>query len=60
MPVESQSQWRLMKGLCEGSIKERPGLPSRETACEFLRASKEQNIKALAEHVKRKEVRNGG
>jgi len=54
-PVESKSQFRLMKGLCEGSIKERPGLPSRETACEFVRASKEQNIKALAEHVKKKE-----
>ena len=43
-----------MKGPCEGSIKERPGLPSREVACEFVRASKEQNIKALAEHVKKK------
>jgi len=54
-PVKSKSQWRLMAGLCSGSIKERPGLPSRETACEFVRASKEQNIKALAEHAKKKE-----
>ena len=54
-PVRSKSQFRLMQGLCSGSIKERPGLPSREVACEFIRASKEQNIKALAEHAKKKE-----
>ena len=54
MPIKSESQWRLMKGLCDGSIKERPDLPSREVACEFIRASKEQNIKALAEHVKKR------
>lgn len=52
--LKSKSQFRLMAGLCSGSIKERPDLPSREVACEFLRAGKEQNIRALAEHVKKK------
>ena len=40
MPASTASQWRLMKGLCEGSIKPRKGLPSKAEACEYIKNQK--------------------
>ena len=36
MPAKSKAQFRLMKGIAEGSIKPRPGLPSKKVAKEFI------------------------
>jgi len=38
MPVKSRVQFKLMKGICEGSIK-RKGL-SKQVACEFVKGGK--------------------
>jgi hypothetical protein len=36
MPAKSKQQFKLMKGICQGSIKPRKGLPSKQQACEFV------------------------
>jgi len=36
MPAKSKSQWGLMKGIVEGSIPPRKGLPSKKVAREFI------------------------
>ena len=37
MPARSSAQWKLMKGICEGSIAPGKGKPTRKEACEFIR-----------------------
>ena len=41
MPATSKAQWKLMKGLCEGSIKPREDLPSKKQACEYIKGQPE-------------------
>ncbi len=43
MPAKSQAQFRLMKGICEGSIKPK-GKLTRKVACEYV---KDQSPKGL-------------
>jgi hypothetical protein len=50
MPTVSKSQFRLMKGICEGSIKPKDGI-SKKTACEFV---ENQSPKGLPEKKKAK------
>jgi hypothetical protein len=38
VPAQSSAQWKLMKGICEGSIPPGNGKPSRKEACEFIRS----------------------
>lgn len=51
MPAVSKKQWKLMKGICTGSIKPRKGLPSKKIACEFVSG---QSPKGLPRKVKKK------
>ena len=50
-PAVSKSQYRMMQGICKGSIKPRKGLPSKKTACEFIEKTK--NVKRLPERKKK-------
>ena len=43
-PAVSKSQYRLMKGVCKGSIKPRKGLPSKKTACEFIKGQSPKGL----------------
>ena len=52
MPVKSKSQFRLMAAICHGSLPDGHKGISKKVACEFVRASKDQNLKNLAERVK--------
>lgn len=36
MPAKSKQQFKLMKGICKGSIPKRKGLPSKTVACEYI------------------------
>lgn len=54
MPVKSLSQWRLFKAICEGNLPDGHKGISKDTACSFVRETKEGNLKKLAEHVKEK------
>jgi len=51
MPAKSKAQWKLMKGIAEGSIKPRKGLPSKAQAQEFIGG---QSPKGLPKRVKKK------
>lgn len=51
MPAKSKQQFKLMKGIAEGSIKHRKGLPSRKAAQEFI---DHQSPKHLPRRVKKK------
>ena len=51
MPAKSKKQFKLMKGICSGSIKPREGLPSKEQACEFVQG---QSPKGLPKKVRKK------
>ena len=50
-PAKSKAQYRLMRGICSGSIKPRKGLPSKKTACEFIKG---QSSKGLPGKARRK------
>jgi len=50
MPAKSKKQFKLMKGICEGGIKHRRGLPSKKVACEYVAG---QSPKGLPKHVKK-------
>ena len=52
MPAKSKSQWRLMKGIAEGSIKPRKGLPTKAQAREFI--ASQSTPKGLKERKRRK------
>lgn len=52
MPVKSKAQYKLMAAICYGSLPDGHKGISKEVACEFVRAAKNQNLKKLAEHVK--------
>jgi hypothetical protein len=49
-PAKSASQFRLMKGICSGSIKPKDGI-TKKTACEFV---ENQSPKGLPEKKKSK------
>jgi len=51
MPAKSKQQFKLMKGIAEGSIKPRKGLPSKNVAEEFV---DHQSPKGLPKRVKKK------
>lgn len=51
MSAKSKQQFKLMKGIAEGSIKPRKGLPSKKVAEEFV---DHQSPKGLPKHVKKK------
>ena len=51
MPAKSKQQFKLMKGICAGSIRPRKGLPSKKVACEFVKG---QSPKGLPRKKKRK------
>jgi len=57
MPATSQAQYRLMKGICEGTYPDGYRGISKKLACEFVQGMKEDDIKDLAErlHPKKKE-----
>jgi len=50
MPAESKAQFKLMKGIAEGSIKPRKGLPSKKVAQEFIKG---QSPKGLPKRKKK-------
>ena len=43
MPAKSKAQFRMMKGICAGSIKPK-GTLTREQACEFVRGQKAKGL----------------
>jgi hypothetical protein len=51
-PAKSKSQFRLMKGICEGNIEPTDGI-TKKVACEFVK--NHQSPKGLPEKVKKKE-----
>jgi len=50
MPAKSKKQFKLMKGIAEGGIKPRKGLPSKKVAKEFVKG---QSPKGLPTKKKR-------
>ncbi len=52
MPFKSQAQARLMQGIANGTYPSGYRGISKKVADDFVRDSKEQDIKKLAEHVK--------
>ena len=54
MPFKSQAQARLMFGISNGTYPDGYRGVSKKVADDFVRDSKEQDIKKLAEHVKPK------
>ena len=44
MPAKSKKQFRLLKGICEGGIKPRPGLPSKKVACEYVKGQSPKGL----------------
>jgi len=44
MPARSKQQFKLMKGIAEGDIKHRPGLPSRKVAKEYIRGQSPKGL----------------
>ena len=44
MPAKSKQQWKLMKGICSGSIKPRKDLPSKKVACEFVKGQSPKGL----------------
>jgi len=55
MPAKSKAQFRLMKGIAEGGIKPRKGLPSKKEAAEFVEG---QSPKGLPERVKKRKKKS--
>jgi len=51
MPAKSKKQFKLMKGICEGGIKPRKGLPTKKVACEYVKG---QSPKGLAKRKRSK------
>jgi len=51
MPAKSKQQFKLMKGICEGSIPAGGKRPSKKVACEFVRG---QSPKGLPRKKKKK------
>jgi len=49
MPAKSKQQFKLMKGVCEGSIKPKRGL-TKKVACEFVQG---QSPKGLPKRKKK-------
>ena len=56
MPFKSQAQARLIQGVANGTYPDGYRGISKKVADDFVRDSKEQDIKKLAEHVKPKKV----
>jgi len=54
MPAKTIQQFRLAKGIAEGSIKHRPGLMSREVAREMVKG---QSPKGLPKKSKTKSIK---
>ena len=54
MPFKSQAQARLMFGISNGTYPDGYRGVSKKVADDFVRDSKEQDIKKLVEHVKPK------
>ncbi len=54
MPFKSQAQARLIQGVASGTYPDGYRGISKKVADNFVRDSKEQDIKKLAEHVKPK------
>lgn len=44
MPAKSKQQFKLMKGIAEGSIKPRKGLPSKSVACEYVKGQSPKGL----------------
>ena len=44
MPAKSIKQYNLMKGIAEGSIKYRPGLPTKKVAQEYIRGQSPKGL----------------
>jgi len=44
MPAKSKKQFKLMKGIAEGSIKARPGLPSKRVAKEYIKGQSPKGL----------------
>ena len=51
MPAVSQAQYRLMKGICDGTYPDGYRGISKKLACEFVQNTKEEDIKDLAERL---------
>jgi len=54
MPFKSQAQAKLMHGISNGTYPSGYRGISKKVADDFVRDSKEQDIKKLSEHVKPK------
>lgn len=54
MPAKSKAQFRLMKGIAEGTIPPRGSL-TKKVAKEFVKETK--SVKGLPEHAKKKRKR---
>ena len=54
MPAKSKQQYKLMKGIAEGSIKHKPGLPSKKTAQEYVKGQSPKGLpkKKAKQHYK--------
>lgn len=44
MPARSKVQFKLMKGICTGSIPRRKGLPSKSVACEYVKGQSPKGL----------------
>ncbi len=51
MPTVSRQQQKLMHGIASGSIKPRPGLPSKKVAQDFAAADHARGAKKLPTRV---------
>lgn len=51
MPAKSKQQFKLMKGICAGSIRAGGSKPTKKVACEYVRG---QSPKGLPKRVKKK------
>jgi hypothetical protein len=45
MPATSKSQFRLMKGICSGSIKPKDGITKKQ-ACEYVKGQSPKGLPA--------------
>lgn len=44
MPAKTKAQFRFLKGIATGSIKHRPGLPSKKVAQEYVKGQSPKGL----------------
>lgn len=53
MPAKSKAQFRMMKGICEGTVPARGGL-TKKAACEYVAGQSPKKLPARKRSGKRK------